>query len=419
MGSSGGDRSTTTNAPPQFLTDFMGYLQNTVQPLVGTGGLNPRIPDGFQLSAPLDPSVTNASNGINNYLGGQQYQNAQNNMFSGLQNLQQGNVPGNPLSQSGGTNQQTMEQTLYQLMTGGIPGQLNTQGGQSGPGFIPRPISTGNIGFSGGGWSSGPQGGYNPLTNSDIQGEIDASNDDMARALERAGLADTRREAIKDGGLGGSRQGIAEGVQREGLGRAMLTNAANLRNQADNNERNRLASMANANISAGASAGASNAATQAQLQIAQMGNQLDWGRLLSGNALGAANANQGLMNSGYGYGIDALRNSLALGPSIMQSPLQNYMQQAGLGMQLTDFNQSGIDRNLAGYMQNNSTLLNDLQSYAGLFYGSNPSSFGSQTTQGPSSSRFGNAMGGAASGYSMSGGQAWGSTLGFMAGLFG
>jgi len=416
---SSGERSTQTSEPPEFITNFANYLQNTVQPMIGTGGLNPRIPEGFQFSAGLDPSVSNANNSIQSYLYGDQYNNAQNNMFQGLQNMGQGNVPGNPLSQSGGQNQGTMEQTLYQLMTGQIPGMVGAGGvgGQPGGNNLNFNGGTGGMVNGGGGWSSGPAGGYNPLTNADVQAQIDASNDDAVRALERGGLRDIRMDAIAEGGLGGSRQGIREGVAEGEAQRGMARNAAEIRAMADNNERNRLAQLASQQISAGAQIGSSSIGASAQMQMAQMQNALNWGQLYSGNALGAANANQGLMNSGYGFGLDALRNQLALSPGIMQSPIGNMLQGAGLGMQLTDFNQSGIDRNLQGYLQNNSTFLNDLNSYAGLM--GIGSGFGTQTTQGPSSSRFGNAMGGAASGYAMSGGQGWGSTLGFFSGLFG
>jgi len=326
MGSSSGDRSTQTNEPPAFITNFANYLQNTVQPMIGTGQLNPRIPDGFQFSAGLDPSVSNANNSIQSYLYGNQYGNAQNNMFQGLQNMGQGNMPGNALTSSGAQNQGTMEQTLYQLMTGQIPGGMNMQGG--------APNGSGNLSFNGGsggpsggsgGWSMGPAGGYNPLTNADVQAQIDASNDDAVRALERGGLRDIRMDAIAEGGMGGSRQGIREGIAEGEAQRGMARNAAEIRAMADNNERNRLAQLASQQIGAGAQMHSANAGASTQLQLGQMQNALNWGQLFSGNALGAANANQGLMNSGYGYGIDALRNQLVLSPGIMQSPIGNML----------------------------------------------------------------------------------------------
>lgn len=420
MGSNSGDRSTQTSTPPAFITQFTDYLNGNVLPMLGTGQLNPRIPDGFQVSAGLDPSVSGANSFIQQYLNSGQYGQANNQMFQNLQNLSTGQTPQNPLSQSGGVNQSTMEQTLYQLMTGQIPGGMNLQGNPNGNGGGNLNFSGGNGGISdsgGGSYSSGIVGGYNPLTSADIQGQIDASNDDAARAMQRGGLRDIRMSSIAEGGLGGSRQGVMEGVAQGELQRGMARNAAEIRAAADNNERNRLAAIAQQGISSGAQLGAAGTNASTQLQLGQMNNALNWGQLLSGNALGAANANQGLMNSGQGYGIDMLRSALGLAPSVMQSPISNQLQGAGLGMQITDFNQSGIDRNLAAYMQNGSTFLNDLQQYAG-FMGLGQG-FGTQTTQGPSSSRFGNAMGGAASGYAMSGGQGWGSTLGFLAGLFG
>ena len=132
MGSRGGDSTTQTNTPPEFLTNFTNYLQNTVQPLIGSGQLNPRVPSDWQYSANLDPSVSGANSSIMNYLNGGQYGGAQNQMFQNLQNLSTGNTPGNPLSQSGGVNQNLMQQTLAQLMQGQIPGGQVTQG-QNGP----------------------------------------------------------------------------------------------------------------------------------------------------------------------------------------------------------------------------------------------------------------------------------------------
>lgn len=421
MGNKSPEQTTVTNAPPPILNNFYDYISGQVQPLIGTGQLNPRLPDGWQINAPLDPSVSGANTNIQNYLNGGQYQGAQNDMFANLANLGQGNTPGNPLSNSGQFGQNQMQDTLMMLMQGGIPGgNMGGLPGQQGHQLNFNGGSTGGLGGTGtSSWSSGPAGGYDPMTNSDIQGQIDATADDLTRALQRGGLRDIRMDAVAEGGLGGSRQGVREGVAEEGLGRAILTESARIRNEADNNERNRLAQLAATNMQTGASANAAGASAQAQLAIAQMNNQLNWGQLLSGNALGAANANQGLMNSGYGYGLDALRGALGAAPSIMQSPIANQLAGAGLGMDITNFNQTGMDRNTQAWLQNNSTLLNDLNSFSGLIFGSNPGQFASQTTTGPSTSRFGSAVGGMMAGYGATGGSGWGSSLGFLSGLFG
>lgn len=311
---------------------------------IGSGNLTPRIPDNMQINAGQNPLSMNAAQIMQSFFGSGLPQATQNYGLAQAQQVGMGNVASNPLSNMANPLAGMTQQALARLLQGG--------GSASG-------------GHGGGSWEmlgGGGAGGYDPQTNANIQELIDATNDDMARAFQRNELVNIRRNALASGGLGGSRQGIAEGVASEGVGRAMLTSAGQIRAGADNNERNRLAGIAQAQIganAAGASAGASLAAARDR-------NFLD-AIQLSGN----------FMNQGFSQGLAANQTSLGALPGLLQMLPNAIMPGFGMGQTLQGVEQGNLDRSIQTFLYNNGIRAQDLQLFsslmnAGQIPGNNP-----------------------------------------------
>jgi len=366
--------TTVTNTLSPQMADWFNYLGG-YRDLIGTGGLTPQIPWNMPLTAQMSPLVGNAANFLGSYMDSPYAQMGLGGMMNGALAMQNGNVPGNPLSMMSNPLGGDINSVLANFMRN-VTFQNPTQGPQeyTGP--------TNNMGVNGrsggfGNWSSGPAGGYNPMTNSDIQGQIDAVSDDLTRAFQRNELSNIRRSSIAEGGLGGSRQGIREGVAEEGLGRAILTESSRLRNQMDNAERDRQMQLALANVSAGAQAGSSGT----QLAIAQMNADLDRQRYQNSNAMAAAQMAGGFMGQGYGFGLDALGRGTSMLGNALQMPLSMMQPNINLGWDMTNYAQGGIDRDLNRYLQNSGTLRDDLGFFGNMM--SPLASFGTQTSTAP------------------------------------
>lgn len=368
MGGGSRQTQTTQNQMSPELRQYLNYMNSNVLPDIGTGRLNPMIPADFILNAPLNPLASNSANVLGNFLNSGLIPATTNAGLAGAMGLSQGNVANNPLSQVFGNLTGDLTSAFQRLLRGeGLGGgQINGMP----PGFNAGSVGGGTqIMLSGG-------GGYNPMTNADIQSTIDATNDDLARAFERNELLNIRRNAIAGGGLGGSRQGIAEGVASEGLGRAMLSNAGQMRVSMDNNERNRLAQLAASQMqmeAASAGAGSNYQLGMANLQAEREANLLR-------TMLGAAQTGGGLLGEGFNLGMNATQSGLGLLPSMLGLTNQATLPIMAAGMDLTNFNQQGIDRELARLLQNGSVRVQDLGLYNQLFNPAVVGQFGTQTT---------------------------------------
>jgi hypothetical protein len=231
---------TQENKPPQQLTDFWNYINQNVLPDIGTGNLNPMIPMDMQLSAALPGFALNSANALGNYYNSPFFTQGTNYGMELVQGL--GGAMGNPLLQLG----QGLGGDIFSALQGLIRGTRENSNEVN-------PLDILGSGGGGGGGSfiyNATPTGYNPLTNAQIEEQIKATEDNVIRAFERNDLANLRAQAIAEGGLGGSRQGIAEGIAQEGLARQLAEIGGNIRAQADNNERNRLAALAQQQISA-------------------------------------------------------------------------------------------------------------------------------------------------------------------------
>lgn len=360
---SGRQVQTTQNQMPPELRQYLNYMNTNVLPDIGSGRLHPMIPADFILNAPLHPLAAGSADILGNFLNSGLIPAATNAGLAGAIGLSQGNVASNPLSQVFSNLTGDLTNAFRRLLSGEglMGGQINGMpSGFGGPSVI---VSGGGV------------GDYNPMTNVDIQEVIDATNDDLARAFQRNQLLDIRRRAIEGGGLGGSRQGIAEGVASEGLGRAMLSNAGNMRVSMDNNERNRLAQLA----AAAASRDAAAAGAASNYQLGLMNLQAEREANLLRTMLGAAQTGGGLLGEGFNAGMSATQSGLGLLPSMLGMTNQNILPIMAAGMDLTNFNQQGIDRNLAALLHNGNVRVQDLGLYNQLFNPAVVSQFGTQT----------------------------------------
>lgn len=370
-------RVTQVNEPPAYLTD---YITNTLMPLfgeAGSGSLNPIIPQGVPVQAPLHPWVDQGNmmnyGYINSPMMGQQL----GQMFGGLNQAFGGFNPGqNGLYGATSPYSGLLGETLASILSnpGGAMGGPG-QGGWGGSGSFGMQVNMGS-----------------PLEapgDSDIQGLIDATSDDMTRAFERADLANIRASAINAGQLGGSRQGIAEGVAQEGLGRAILTMSSNVRHDSYERERDRQAQLAAASMQAQMSGAGASAQAMAQQQIAAGQQRLQALELMGG-----------FMGQGSQQGFNATMGALGLAPNIMNYPLSLGQNIAQMGGAYTQYGQQGLDAWVQRYLQNGGVRAQDLQLLGGLVQGTSPGSFGTsnQTNRGAQQNPWVGAAGGAMTG---------------------
>lgn len=368
-GGGGPSRVTQVNQPPEYLQQYINQLMPYMGQ-IGSGTLTPGIPPNYPLVAPIHP-LTNMGNAYSaNYLMGPQMQGGINQMFGGLNTLYGGFDPRfNPLFNATAPHAEAFGNALMSAVG---------RGGGAGSGYMS---------LNGGGGELAPQ------NNEEIQALIDASSDDMVRAFERGELSNLRASAVDNGVLGGSRQGIAQGVAEEGLGRALLTMSSGIRSNAYESERNRQAQLAASNISANAQMGSSAAQAQSAA-LDTMGRYLGQGQ------------QQGFMG---------VNQALSLAPNILNYPASVGQQLAGMGGAYQQNYQQYLDANLNRLMHNGSLTAQDLQLFSGLVNGTNPGAFGSsqQSSRGPSTNPWMGAVGGAATGAGLA------TTMGLMSGPWG
>ena len=369
------------NTPPPWAQAWGNYLTGQI-PNIGSGNLNPMIPQGMPLQAQMNPMWQQAGNMGMNYAqnpmisqlmqqgfqGNSQLLGGMNNAVSSFAQQNQGlgqlglaglmNAGANhPLLQNSGESGSAVIQNLMNMLNGGGGANSPQDTGSSYSGYISRAFDGLN----------GPGGAGQPSPRGDIESLITATTDQMTRDFQRNGLLPIELQAVMNGNMGGSRQGIAQGVAQGDFQREVSRMGSDLRYRDANDEANRqmqlqIAGMQTAAQGAGGIDQGAQLAFQREQANAQ--NQLQAAQLLGGFLTqgqgqrmdaysGGFNPILNMMGQGtqmgfnaVGQGVNMMPQTLGSGFSSIMNPMMN------MGSMFQTYGQQGVDNNLAAYMQN-------------------------------------------------------------------
>ncbi len=415
MGKTPSDTTTTQNYPAE-LQPIIAGVGYQIGNLLGHGdlgaggfGLTPGMPTGMPLVAPVSPYSQAAASGLYNYMGSPQYQQmmmggqgALSQLFGGMNNpmMTAGNmagswggaagmgVPGLANAMMSGQAPGTNASGAIQALLGGYSPGVDTAGAIQGmmggnvPGIDPSQFFQDVMLGSTQGQGTGTASNVNPVNDptqamsqllagtspETVQGIIDTTADDMTRAFQRNELMQISDGAQNSGQMGGTRQGVAEGVASAELGQDILGMAAQTR---ENIRASDLSNMLGASQIAQQGRTAQDQTNLAIAQMLQSGGQFDVSSMLQAgqlagqqqNVLGnlmlggiqAGNQQQDILGQLLGMGISGgnqqqqILGNLALGGGQLGSDA--FLGGQGMGLEALmngmNFGQAGLTGGLA------------------------------------------------------------------------
>lgn len=341
------------------------------------------VVEGGQLTPDINPNIANTQAGIGGLAGGNIDQNNQIQQF--LQQLSGQQNPGQAFgqAQTGGIQQGINEQLNAgsNALTGAAQGQLGAQAGAFDTIFGQQPGQIGPQGTQGGGADAGSAiqtllaggGGQNPYLDSLVQGAIQS----QTNAFQQNVLPGIRSEAQQAGQIGGTRQGIAEGIAgqefQSGIGNTVSNIYGNAFGQqlgAQSQALGDILGAQQADQTAGLTAGSLNQQNyqqyiQSLLQgTGQVGGQLGQGLGLGYGAIGTGTAQAGnLFAGGNSQQLQQQLGALGLIPGFQAGSLGQFGAVNQLGLQQYGLDQNAIDALSQQYYFNQNSPFNALSQY--------------------------------------------------------